>query len=159
MKSVQKGFTLIELMIVIAIIGILAAIAIPAYQNYVIRAQISEGPSLLGGLEAAFDENYANTGTAASSNKAVGITSIISGTYVSSAKLSAPGQITVTYDQTATNNAVRGGTVIWTAYKSGNGDITWVCNKHAASSGDTAIDTAAAAGTITNGNYLPTICQ
>ena len=159
MKSVQKGFTLIELMIVIAIIGILAAIAIPAYQNYVIRAQISEGPSLLGGLEAAFDENYANTGTAAASNKAVGITSAIQGTYVSAATLSAAGQITVTYDQAATNAAVKGDTVIWTAYKSPNGDISWVCNAHAVSAGLTAVSTAEAAGTITNGNYLPTICQ
>jgi type IV pilus assembly protein PilA len=159
MKSVQKGFTLIELMIVIAIIGILAAIAIPAYQNYVIRAQISEGPSLIGGLEAAFDENYANTGSAASSNPAVGITSTIQGTYVSSAKLTGAGQITVKYGQSATNAAVQNGTVIWTAYKSPNGDITWVCNAHAAPAGDSAVGAAATAGTITNGNYLPTICQ
>jgi type IV pilus assembly protein PilA len=159
MKSVQKGFTLIELMIVIAIIGILAAIAIPAYQNYVIRAQISEGPSLLGGIEAAFDENYANTGTAAGTNAAVGITSSIQGTYVSSASLTAPGQITVTYGQTATNAAVQNGTVKWTAYKSPNGDITWVCNSHAVPAGDVAVGNAEASGSITNGNYLPTICQ
>ena len=159
MKSVQKGFTLIELMIVIAIIGILAAIAIPAYQNYVIRAQISEGPSLIGGLEAAFDENYANNGTAAASNKAVGITSTIQGTYVSKASLSAAGQITVTYGQTAANTAINGDTVNWTAYKSPNGDIAWVCNAHAAPAGDVAVGVAAKAGSITNGNYLPTICQ
>jgi type IV pilus assembly protein PilA len=159
MKSVQKGFTLIELMIVIAIIGILAAIAIPAYQNYVIRAQVSEGPSLIGGLEAAFDENYANTGTAAATNTAVGITSSIEGTYVSSAALTAAGQITVTYNQAATNAAVKGDTVIWTAYKSANGDITWVCNAHAAPANTTAVGATATAGTITNGNYLPTICQ
>ncbi len=161
MKSVQKGFTLIELMIVIAIIGILAAIAIPAYQNYVIRAQVSEGPSLIGGLEAAFDENYANTGTAAASNPAVGIaaSSTIQGTYVTSAKLTAAGQITVMYDQAGANAAIKGDTVIWTAYKGPNGDITWVCNAHAVPGGETAVGTAETAGTITNGSYLPTICQ
>ena len=160
MKSVQKGFTLIELMIVIAIIGILAAIAIPAYQNYVIRAQISEGPSLIGGIEAAFDENYANTGTAATSNAAVGITSTISGSYVASATLGTGGVITVTYNTTTANAAIQGGTVNWTPYKSDNGDITWVCNAHTPAAGLTPVGgTAAAAGSITNGNYLPTICQ
>ena len=85
MKSVQQGFTLIELMIVIAIIGILAAIAIPAYQNYTIRAQVSEGLSLAGGIETAFDECYANKGTAAggcASLTNLGINSTVSGTYV-----------------------------------------------------------------------------
>ena len=62
LKSVQKGFTLIELMIVVAIIGILAAIAIPAYQDYTVRAQVTEGLNLAGDLKAAVAEDFANTG-------------------------------------------------------------------------------------------------
>ena len=62
MKSLQKGFTLIELMIVIAIIGILAAIAIPAYQNYTIRAQVTEGLSLADDFKTAVAEFYQNNG-------------------------------------------------------------------------------------------------
>ena len=62
LKQVQKGFTLIELMIVIAIIGILAAIAIPAYQNYTIRSQVTEGLTLGDGWKTAISEYYANTG-------------------------------------------------------------------------------------------------
>ncbi len=165
MKSVQKGFTLIELMIVIAIIGILAAIAIPAYQNYVIRAQVSEGSSLISGLETAVAENYANTGTWPSSNKAVGITKAISGQYVSAVSLTAPGQVTVTYSDTApqiANTAINGGTVVWTAYTSPNGDIAWECNTHMATAPTTAASTPKAGSigsTIGSPSYLPSICQ
>ncbi|MBS0396798.1 MAG: prepilin-type N-terminal cleavage/methylation domain-containing protein, partial [Proteobacteria bacterium] len=62
MRKIQKGFTLIELMIVVAIIGILAAIAIPAYQDYTIRAQVTEGLNLASAVKAGVSETFANTG-------------------------------------------------------------------------------------------------
>ena len=166
MKTMQKGFTLIELMIVVAIIGILAAIAIPAYQTYTIRAQVSEGASLASGLETAFAENYANTGTAATTMAELGIGNVIEGTYVSGVLLTGGGQITVTYGAKA-NAKILNQTVVYTAYMSPNGDISWVCNAGTAATkaiaGLTVVTGGAAMkdGTIFTANpqYLPTVCQ
>ena len=85
MKKVQQGFTLIELMIVVAIIGILAAIAIPAYQDYTIRSQVSEGMSLAAAAKSAVAESFLNNGEAPADRTAAGMTATAtdtSGKYV-----------------------------------------------------------------------------
>src|SRR5277367_3504163 len=109
MTRLQKGFTLIELMIVIAIIGILAAIAIPAYQNYVIRSQVTEGLSLADSWKTAVGEFFASYGSFPSSYSATGDANDIampaasSGKYVSSITVGPGGQIWITYAGPAAN--------------------------------------------------------
>lgn len=96
MKNLQKGFTLIELMIVVAIIAILAAIAIPAYQNYLIRAQVSEGAVLADGVKTPLAEYYANHGTFPSNNASIGLPATAastSGKYVSQVTITTAGFI------------------------------------------------------------------
>ena len=86
MNKIQKGFTLIELMIVVAIIAILAAIALPAYQNYLIRSQVSEGAqSLADGAKTAVAEYFTNTGRFPTNNTSAGLASAasINGKFVS----------------------------------------------------------------------------
>src|ERR1700754_4201771 len=109
LKQVQKGFTLIELMIVIAIIGILAAIAIPAYQNYTIRSQITEGLTLADGWKTAIAEYYANTGNWPQQSNLTGTCQSV-GKYESGVTVNAGGVIAITYGNQV-NSKVNGCTL------------------------------------------------
>ena len=127
MKRVQQGFTLIELMIVVAIIGILAAIALPAYQDYTIRTQASEGEVLASGGKVAVAEFYNNTGRLPASNTSAGMslsTSIL-GKYVTGVAVSTGGVITATYGADA-NAKIAAKTVILSPTTKA-GSVVWKC--------------------------------
>ncbi|EFC52548.1 pilin [Neisseria subflava] len=140
MKAIQKGFTLIELMIVIAIIGILAVIALPAYQDYTARAQVSEAISLMEGQKSAVVEYYADKGKWPTSNAEAGIATntSIQGKYVAQVDVGGDGVITATMKASDVNNEIKEKTVSLTphattagatpgAAATANGSFTWTC--------------------------------
>jgi type IV pilus assembly protein PilA len=122
----QQGFTLIELMIVVAIIGILAAIAIPAYQDYTIRAQVSEGLNLAGGAKAAVSEYTMDTGAFPLNNLQAGmsVNTTINGKYVVSVT-NASGLVTVDYGNSAHLTLAAGFLQLSAATSAGS--VTWTC--------------------------------
>ena len=157
-RSLQKGFTLIELMIVVAIIGILAAVALPAYQDYTVRAKVTEGISLAGAAKTAVAENAANAAPFAS-----GWTSPTATNNVTSLAIDATtGSITIQY------TAAIGGTVVMQPLNGGvalagsatsstipdAGSITWRCT----SAGSPAAPTGLTNGTIL-AKYVPANCR
>ncbi len=125
----QKGFTLIELMIVVAIIAILAAIALPAYQDYVARSQVSEAMTLSGGAKTAVTEYYADKGQFPDNNTKAGLApaASISGKYVASVLVNGNGLITATMKGAASaSSKIAGKTFIMTPADAG-GSVTWSC--------------------------------
>ncbi len=161
MKTMQKGFTLIELMIVVAIIGILAAIAIPAYQDYTVRSQVTEGLNLASPLETGIAEYFANTGSFPTTlSAAIGTSSSPSGKYVASVAIT-NGDIVVTYGNQANTN-INNATLALAAYTDANNDIIWVCGQHAAPASGATVGSGvglASANTNIANKYLPQTCR
>ena len=168
MTKLQKGFTLIELMIVVAIIGILAAIAIPAYQDYTIRAQVSEGMNLAAAAKAAVAETFLNRGTAPLNRVAAGMSQIgangtdTSGKYVTGVDV-VQGVLVITYGNEANQN-INAATLQLGPYTTPDNSVAWRCggapvpvgtNPMAGSGGFTGGSLAGAALV----KYLPSACR
>ncbi|HFB8740049.1 TPA: pilin, partial [Neisseria gonorrhoeae] len=164
MNTLQKGFTLIELMIVIAIVGILAAVALPAYQDYTARAQVSEAILLAEGQKSAVTEYYLNHGKWPENNDSAGVASAskIIGKYVESVTVT-NGVVTAKMKSDGVNKEIKDKRLsLWG--KRENGSVKWFCGQPVKRDDGTAgTDDAVAAdganGTKIETKHLPSTCR
>ncbi|EMT7487616.1 pilin [Neisseria gonorrhoeae] len=165
MNTLQKGFTLIELMIVIAIVGILAAVALPAYQDYTARAQVSEAILLAEGQKSAVTEYYPNNGKWPANNGAAGVASAstIKGKYVQKVEV-AKGVVTAQMASTGVNKEIKGKKLsLWARRQ--DGSVKWFCGQPVtrteANAKDDTVTAANDAGNGTNieTKHLPSTCR
>jgi type IV pilus assembly protein PilA len=162
--KIQKGFTLIELMIVVAIIGILAAIAIPAYRDYTVRSQVTEGLNFAAAAKTAVSERYIATGTWPGTNAAAGMgePADIKSKYVLGVTVGVGGQVTVQFGYDINPAIVAAeNSLVYTPYTSPNGDVSWQCGVYPMPAGaglTIATGATAAAGTLL-AKYRPANCR
>ncbi|ENX0264482.1 prepilin-type N-terminal cleavage/methylation domain-containing protein, partial [Neisseria gonorrhoeae] len=166
MNTLQKGFTLIELMIVIAIVGILAAVALPAYQDYTARAQVSEAILLAEGQKSAVTEYYLNNGKWPADNGAAGVASSatdIKGKYVQKVEVN-NGVVTAQMASTGVNKEIKGKKLsLWARRQ--DGSVKWFCGQPVtrteANAKDDTVTAANDAGNGTNieTKHLPSTCR
>ncbi|MBH2495337.1 pilin [Neisseria meningitidis] len=162
MNTLQKGFTLIELMIVIAIVGILAAVALPAYQDYTARAQVSEAILLAEGQKSAVTEYYLNHGTWPGDNSDAGVASSskIKGKYVEKVEV-AKGVITAEMKSSGVNKEIQGKKLsLWAKRQAGS--VKWFCGQPVtrAAKADNADDVAATdTAKKIDTKHLPSTCR
>ncbi|HEZ0480148.1 TPA: pilin [Neisseria meningitidis] len=160
MNTLQKGFTLIELMIVIAIVGILAAVALPAYQDYTARAQVSEAILLAEGQKSAVTEYYLNHGIWPGDNSSAGVASSseIKGKYVAGVKVE-KGVVTATMLSSGVNKEIQGKKLsLWA--KRQNGSVKWFCGQPVTRAAKAKDDVTAATGTDKiDTKHLPSTCR
>ncbi|EMT1040966.1 pilin [Neisseria gonorrhoeae] len=160
MNTLQKGFTLIELMIVIAIVGILAAVALPAYQDYTARAQVSEAILLAEGQKSAVTEYYLNNGEWPANNGNAGVASPadIKGKYVESVTV-ANGVVTAQMNPSGVNKEIKDKRLsLWGRRE--NGSVKWFCGqpvKRDAGADDVTDDTTGTNAIETK--HLPSTCR
>ncbi|HGG8322964.1 TPA: pilin [Neisseria meningitidis] len=164
MNTLQKGFTLIELMIVIAIVGILAAVALPAYQDYTARAQVSEAILLAEGQKSAVTEYYLNHGIWPGDNSSAGVASSadIKGKYVEKVEVK-NGVVTATMLSSGVNKEIKDKKLsLWA--KRQDGSVKWFCGQPVTrAANNTAKDAVTAANDNSNNGintkHLPSTCR
>ncbi|MBH2146953.1 pilin [Neisseria meningitidis] len=160
MNTLQKGFTLIELMIVIAIVGILAAVALPAYQDYTARAQVSEAILLAEGQKSAVTEYYLNHGEWPSNNTSAGVATStdIKGKYVEKVEV-AKGVITAEMKSSGVNKEIQGKKLsLWA--KRQDGSVKWFCGQPVKRDAATDADVTADSGNDKiDTKHLPSTCR
>lgn len=144
MKKVQQGFTLIELMIVVAIIGILAAVAIPAYQDYTVRAKVTEGINAAGAARASVADYYMANAAFPTDNAAAGLSTATSyATAIIQSLTVANGTVTVAFDAIG-GSVTAGNAIAFVPTATAGGAITWACD---------------GAGTTLESKYRPANCR
>ncbi|MDJ0939843.1 MAG: pilin [Woeseiaceae bacterium] len=162
MPKLDRGFTLIELMIVIAIIGILASLAISAYQTYTVRAQIAEGLNMAAGAKVPITDAYTNDGVAPADRAAAGLTpdpTDTRGNYVSQVAI-IDGRVDITFGGPLANAQIVGQTVSLTPYETVGNTIVWRCGGAGIPTGGALLNGGAnhAMPTVAN-RYLPAVCR